>query len=63
MTPEMLAELATAIEKLRLDSLFDDGDGSELPPEAEAHYLLCLAALETAKHQAHLATYCLRQGR
>lgn len=38
-------------------------DETALPPEAEAHYALALAALETARRHMTLAHYCAMQGR
>jgi hypothetical protein len=62
MTSEQLALLATTIEKIRIDSLFDEtGDPEALGPDAEQYYLLTLAALETAQRFAKLASFAQRR--
>lgn len=60
--PEMGPEdLGKAIEALRLRALFDGREN--FPPQAEAYYLLALAALEQAKQFATLAHYAEMQAR
>lgn len=54
-------DLAKAVDVLRLRALSDGREN--LPPQAEAYYLLALAALEQAKQFATLAHYAEMQAR
>lgn len=54
-------EASEKIGDLRASLLTDeDGDDATeaLPPMAEQHYMLALAALETAQRQMKLVDYC-----
>lgn len=53
-TPETLREFAQDIETLRHDILLDT-DSAGADAESETHYLLALAALETAHRHFKLA--------
>jgi len=59
VTPEELERFEQSIEHLRMEALFESGDG--FAPDAEQYFLLALAALDSAQRFATLATYAQRR--
>jgi hypothetical protein len=55
-TPSTLREIASRVRRLRLD-LLKDLDDAGADAESESHYLLGMAALETAFQHFVLASY------
>jgi hypothetical protein len=56
-------ELASQAERFRTETLFAEEGSTVLSPEAEQHYLLALAALETAERHFMLAHYAVIKNR
>ena len=49
--------LSKAIEELRVDVTLSNENFNDLPPIAEAHFLICMSLLQQAENTARLLNY------